>query len=404
MSKVLEVGLWPYVGLGSQSIINQQIRSSAATKGLLASQALLYDTIVVPTMDFGIVPALVEWFSLPVLHEALESETIKFLRYPAMIGYGGNGAGVIANLRFGKGQSSVWDWTHVAAFGSMDEAIEAQAEYGCDNVPDWERSSLMSAISKATAEFSTDDDFSRNVAHATYRDITGDTRLKNEIGRMYGYGTLELNRLPGPEPNQIRFFSSLQVSRDGTEIVSPYSPPQDGIDLTLAVAQLNIQLAMASRLEDCDLSTFDDAVRIVEAKIKSTGRKWRSGLAFSRVLQIPSVPDIQTAVAEGRLELSAAWAARATTNARKFRTWLKSADTSDGRELARSYMDLLGKPSLLGSLPVKALRWAIFATAGAIASRQAGVLGEIASAAAAGIDGVFFRKMAVRLVSRSVYR
>jgi hypothetical protein len=378
--------------MGSQSIINQQIRSSGATKGLLASQALLYDTIVVPTTDFGIVPALVEWLSLPVLRGALESETIKFLRYPAMIGYGGNGAGVIANLRFGKGQSSVWDWTHVAAFGRVDEAIEAQAEYGCDNVPDWERSSLMSAISKATAEFSADDDFSRNIAQATYQDIAGDTRLKNEIGKMYGYGTLELNRLPGPEPNAIRFFSSLQVSRDGTKIVSPYSPPQDGIDLTLAVAQLNIQLAMASWVEDCDLSTFDDAIRILEEKVKRTGREWRSGLTFSRVLQIPGVPDIQMAVADGRLELSDAWAARATTNARKFRTWLKSADTSDGREVARSYMDLLGKPSLLGSLPVKVLRWATLATAGAVASRQVGVLGEVAAAAAAGIDGIFLEK------------
>jgi hypothetical protein len=404
LSKVLEVGLWPYVGLGSQSIINQQIRRSGATKGLLASQALLYDTIVVPTMDFGIVPAFVEWLSLPVLREALESETIRFLRYPAMIGYGGNGAGVIANLRFGKGQSSVWDWTHVAAFGSMDEAIEAQAEYGCDNIPDRERSSLTSAISKATVEFSTEDDFSCNIARATYQDIAGDTRLKNEIGRMYGYGTLELNRLPGPEANQIRFFSSLQVSRDGTEIVSPYAPPQDGIDLTLAVAQLNVQLAMASGLEDCDLSTFNDAVRILERKIKRRGRKWRSGLAFSRVLQIPDVPDIQMAVADGRLELSDAWAARATTNARRFRTWLKGADTSDGRELARSYTDLLGKPSLLGSLPVRALRWAILTSAAAIASRQAGVLGEITIGSSGGNRRRLLGKMVIRLVSRPVYR
>jgi hypothetical protein len=149
---------------------------------------------------------------------------------------------------------------------------------------------------------------------------------------------------------------------------------------------------MASRLEDCDLSTFDDAVRILAAKIKRTRRKWRSGLAFSSILQIPGVPDIQMAVADGRLELADAWAARATTNARKFRIWLKSADASDSRELARSYVDLLGSPSLLGSLPMKALRWAILATAGAIASRQAGVLGEIATAAAAGIDSVFLEK------------
>jgi hypothetical protein len=392
LSKVLEVGLWPYVALGSQGIVNQQIRRSGAAKGLLASQALLYDTIVVPTMDFGIVPAFIDWLSLTALREALESETIKFLRYPAMIGYAGNGAGVIANLRFGKGQSSVWDWTHIAAFESVEQAIDAQVKHGCHNVPDWERSPLISAISKAAIEFNTEDEFSRKVAQATYQDIAADTILKNEIGRMYGNQMLELDRLPGPEPNQIRFFNSLQISRDGTEIVSPYSPPRDGIDLTLAVAQLNVQLGMASWLDDCVLSTFDDAARILEAKIKRTTRKWRQGLAFYSVLQIPGVPNIQTAVADGRLELSAAWAARATTNARKFRTWLKSAGTSDGRELARLYVDLLGKHSVLGSLPVRALKWAILATAGAIASRQAGVLGEIATAAAGGIDSLFLEK------------
>jgi hypothetical protein len=39
----------------------------------------------------------VEWLFLTVLREALESERIKFLRYPEMIGYGGNGAAVITN-------------------------------------------------------------------------------------------------------------------------------------------------------------------------------------------------------------------------------------------------------------------------------------------------------------------
>jgi hypothetical protein len=308
-----------------------------------------------------------------------------------MICYGGNGAGVMACVAFGKGNAEVWDWTHVARWGHLAESIEAQATYGCGNVPEGERPSLIAALRNAAVEFDTGGDFGQQVPKATYGDIAGDPKLKNEIGTFYGFRNLELNRLPGPEANQLRFISGLQISRDGTEIVSPYAPPQDGIDPTLAVAQLNVQLAIAGSLDDCDLSTFDAAARLLEGKLKRAGKKWRNQ-AFFTAFQIPGVPDVRTAVAEGRLDPTSLWAARGTPNAREFRRWLRSAGAADGRELSRLYVDLLRGKGPLDSLPTKALRWAILTAAAAVASRQAGVLGEIAAAAAAGIDSLFLDK------------
>jgi hypothetical protein len=391
MSSVLEVGLWPYVGLGSHQIVNEQIRRSSASKALFASQALLYDSIVIPTSDFGIISALIDWLSLRAVREALDNESIKFILYPGMICYGGNGAGVMACVSFGRGASQTWDWTQAAAFGDLAEAIEAQVRYGCDNVPDSESLSLILALSRAAAVFDTAGDFGQNISKSTYADIINDAGLKNDMGRFLGFRDMDLNKLPGPEPNQLRFYNGLQVSKDGNEIVSPYRPPQDAIDLTLAIAQLNIQVAIASSLEDCDLSTFDSAVRLLEGKLRRAGTKWINQ-ALSSVFQLPGVPDVRGAVAEGRLDPSSLWVARDTPNAREFRKWLKAANAADNRELARLYVGSLRERGLVETLPVKALRWALLTTAAAVGARQAGVLGEIAAAAAAGVDSIFLEK------------
>jgi hypothetical protein len=94
---------------------------------------------------------------------------------------------------------------------------------------------------------------------------------------------LELNRLPGPEPNQIRFFSSLQLSRDGTEIVSPYSPPQDGVDLTLGAAQLNIPFMTHVRYAAATIESG-----LCRTVLITHGEGGRSGIGRTRNVGTPT--------------------------------------------------------------------------------------------------------------------
>ena len=77
--RILEVGLWPYIGMGSQALLREQLRKSSAARGILASQGLLYDTIVIPTLDFAIIPALAEWLSLYTFRKAIEQGSIRFV-------------------------------------------------------------------------------------------------------------------------------------------------------------------------------------------------------------------------------------------------------------------------------------------------------------------------------------
>jgi hypothetical protein len=274
----------------------------------------------------------------------------------------------------------------------MPEAVELQVKHGCDMVPEWERKTLSTAILNASSEFDTSDDFSRKIAKETNGDIAGDSQLRSAIGKFYGYRTIELNRLPGPAENQIRFFSGGQVALGGTQVDTPYLPPQDGIDLVLAVAQLNLQIAMAASLTSCDLSTFDGAARRLKAKVARSGFRQESGSQFSHLLEIPGVPNVPAALAEGRLGIEAVWQLRRSATARQFRQWLGEGGGRDGRELAKLYTQSLEKERWISSYPARTLRWSVIAAAGAIASRVAGIPGEIGVAALAGVDSLFVEK------------
>jgi hypothetical protein len=60
--------------------------------------------------------------------------------------------------------------------------------------------------------------------------------------------------------------------------------------------------------------------------------------------------------------------------------------------LAKLYTQSLEKERWISSYPARTLRWAVIAAAGAIASRVAGIPGEIGVAALAGVDSLFVEK------------
>ena len=59
---------------------NAEFQSSVQKQAYLANQLLLYDRIIIPTHDFGIVPVLISWLGIRDFEEALEQSVFKFLR------------------------------------------------------------------------------------------------------------------------------------------------------------------------------------------------------------------------------------------------------------------------------------------------------------------------------------
>ena len=126
MKSIWDSRLWIRHDLISATETNALFAQSAGNKAHLGSHLLLYDEILVPTKDFGIVPIIAEWCGLNGLRHLLDSEAITFLWQELLLGYGkGLGIGPYTIDE----PSSGWENMHqVARWGEMESAIEAQIE------------------------------------------------------------------------------------------------------------------------------------------------------------------------------------------------------------------------------------------------------------------------------------
>ena len=59
--KILNAKVWPRIGLDHAPSKNSQLLLNNSYKAELAVQLLLYDQVVIPTNDFGIIPILESW-------------------------------------------------------------------------------------------------------------------------------------------------------------------------------------------------------------------------------------------------------------------------------------------------------------------------------------------------------
>ena len=80
--------------VGEMPNLNASFIGQTRYKAHVASQLFIYDQLVIPTHDYGVVAALVNWFGKEVFLEALESGAFLFLRTKGLLGYAGNGAGI----------------------------------------------------------------------------------------------------------------------------------------------------------------------------------------------------------------------------------------------------------------------------------------------------------------------
>lgn len=73
---------------------NSFFQTNVANRAHLASQLLLYETVIIPTIDFGVIPALINWFGVKTFEDILESSAIRFIRRKNILAYAGNGNGI----------------------------------------------------------------------------------------------------------------------------------------------------------------------------------------------------------------------------------------------------------------------------------------------------------------------
>jgi len=349
---IIDSRLWISHDLAKTEERNAAFRTNSANRAHLANQLLLYDRIVVPTNDFGIVPILINWFGLGHFRSALESGAICFLRRNGLLGYAGNGNG-ICTFEVRPTAAKPFLWWQEALFGESETAIELQLRNMCPFISREERPILKSEIIEKTKIVQYDNEFfKKHIMHETYTDIMGDESLSSEIRRMSGsVGRIDLTRLAGVAANQ------LQVSR--------VEPIKNAVDLVLRVSEINMDVLMSTIYGDCDFFTSDGAEQILRSKLDRSGLPRPVIEGFIKLLELNDIPDVGTAVASGQIPISSILNLREETDSHKFRKWMRKAKPQDAKELEKLYIKALGKSGLYQSLPIRLLRFAIVATVGA---------------------------------------
>jgi hypothetical protein len=349
------------VDLDTSLKANSLFFADSRNRAHLAQQLLLYDRLLIPTYDFGIAPVLIGWMGLKTFKDALERHAFGFLRRQGLLGYAGNGNGV-STFEVRPGPGARWQWWQEALFGASPAAIELQLRTLCPSIGGKKRRALVQAILAETTPVSYDNDFfTKNVVEETYSDIVSNPELRDFVARSIPPAPtpIPLSHLPGVGPDQLRVLN-LDVLNDG-------------IDLVLRVAEINMELVMSAQNSGVDIFASEGADRLLNAKLVRAGYNPADFQGFVRLLELNAIPDISAAVESGTLTLPEIWKLRKRRVAKHFRRWLRKAQVSDARELEKLYVKTLRKTRLTETLPLRVLRFGLTSALPGAAGVAAGV-------------------------------
>ena len=351
---IVDSRLWIRLDLSAALKVNPFFHTNPGNRAHFAAQLLLYDRIVIPTKDFGIVPILISWMGLSTFLDALESHAIGFVRPKDMLGYAGAGNGISGYTILDTAKKP-FKWYEAAVFGPMEASPELQLKYQCPFISRNEREKISGIILKQSKLLDWDNDlFMKHIVNESYTDIMRNPILKQfvMVHEPSKSKSAKLNELCGVKPNQFRVPRQDNI--------------QNGVDLVLRVAEINLEIMMAHLYGKADIGTSTGAEVLIKGKLARSGASTQLIEKFINLLELENIPDIRPAVESGDMSLSEIWKLRMRKEATQFRQWLREANPADARELEKAYIATLGESTVCSSLPVKILRFIITATAGAL--------------------------------------
>ena len=350
---ILDSRLWVRLDLDISLKANSLFHTNPVHRAHLAAQLLLYDTIIIPTKDFGIVPILIAWMGLPTFQEALECGALSFLRPKVLFGYAPNGHGIQC-FEISETPEKIFNWWQTATFGSMEEAANLQLAYQCPFLTRTQRQHLVTRILAQSRSFEPENEqFRQHVVHESYTDVMGSPVLSAFMLAHEPPGTtVRLPRLSGIDANQFRILSLEKI--------------RDGIDLVLRVAEINFEIMMGHAYTQADLGTSVGAEELLRGKLARAGATQQLLDKFQSLLELENMRDVRPAVVSGEVSFEDIWKIRQRTDAKRFRQWLHGVQPADARELEKAYVAALGRSSVYNSLPVRGLRFILTTALGAI--------------------------------------
>lgn len=375
---IIDTKLFIRLDLSNPSIINKRYFNNKDILGHLGSQLLLYNKIVIPTYDFGIVPILISWLGLDLFKDIIDSNTITFLRHRGLLGYIGNGNGI--NLfEIHPGENKPLHWAGEAMFGDIDKALELQIINTLSGITSKERNNFLVKVLEHSKEVKYDNDtFMKDVVEESYLDVLKSPRYSFYVfnsGEKRKEDFINLRWLSGVGPDQLRVL--------GNE-----GRIEDAVGLVLSIADINLQLLMSTQSDDADLFVPNRTDYLLTEKVRRVTQAESLLDGFISLLELTDIPDIRPAISNGDISFSKVWSIRNEGNAIKFREWLREANPKDSRELEKAYVALLDKDSLVNPIPGRLIRIGITTAAGLLP----GIGGLIGGLTADVVDSIFVER------------
>lgn len=374
MRRVLatDFGIWPiFQGLEQTS---DAMLASTDYWTRLANYLLLYDQVIVPTGNFQVIAILRAMLGDSVFDELIHTKVIIFARFDQWFGYAGNGAGLVF-YQIGDNALHPEYRPNLSTgfFRPVGEAIEIAIRDTHPPSSNARRSALKNLLLANVIEIPTGQ-IAKELKDESYRDILTSPYLRDFLA-LRNAGR-PLDNLVGPGPATLSIFNP-HYPANRTDV------PE--VRAVLRVAFENFLLRLGGYSEVTEVTGDDTTLSILRAKGQRLGFATEGATAFAQIQSIDGIPNI--GVAFGRKNLSPAelLQLRSSRHAQAFRDWFAAGSPSDSsEEILRRYIESLGKPSWIDTIPVKLLRFAVTSSIGA--------LGPIAGGAASLVDNFLLGK------------
>lgn len=299
----------------------------------LIESILLFDKIVIPTNDFMPLGLLLGVLGAETTTRLLTEDVIKFARFPGFVGYVGNGGGISVN-RIKSPDNETW----LGESASTEEVLEWLVA-GVPTIRD--KRKLRDLGLRSTIEFSLQDN-NVGFAKVVYDQVA---QIPDVLS---GYGWIELNRLPGIKPNEVRIL--------GTTLGSDR---EDDISQVLRVARACIE-ARAAQVAGCDdIYTSDQVGKLFQKGFRVLAERAKPSGSYEIIKKLAGLPDVgelalqHTSIIEDLLRL------RSSASGAQFRSWFhEKCRTENAEMLAREYASVLKSVPFIGKSGPKTIRFA----------------------------------------------
>lgn len=325
---------------------NDALRYELRRRGLLAEKLLLYDTLVIPTHDCGIIPVLIVWLGPSLFEELLDEGAIQFCRLQSFVAYSRGGGLFMCRIE----PSTEEEKSKSVFWGPTNQAVEFQIRHAAPFIKKNYRTKIIEKVLKQTIEAPLGD-FPKVIMKETYSDVQHDPVLQDFFNRKQK--KVDLARLPGVKPKTLRILGQ--------------KPPSDEVEFLLRLGEINLELALASNLKCLSVTTDPLAQRLIASKIRRNLHNLPKNQLqdlqehFCKILKLNKLPDIPSAVANEEIDFETIIKLRRSSKGQQFRRWLASLNVQDPNEIEALYVEELIKKHWSQSWRVKTIRFIITA-------------------------------------------